>query len=113
MLQAAKYYFINLNLPRAVDNLRYRFRAQPLIYGIRCRLTGKMYIGSTFSPENRFYKHLIAGDRSCPELQDDILKYGLESLTVHIFEIVEFPIDLPFKQRKGYLLETEQRYIDK
>lgn len=113
MLQKAKYYFINLDLPRAIDNMRYRFRAIPLIYGIRCRATGKMYIGSTFSPENRFYKHLVAGDRSCPELQADIAKYGLKSITVHIFELVEWPKGLMFEDRESHLREVEQRYISK
>jgi hypothetical protein len=72
-----------------------------------------MYIGSRFSPENRFYKHLVVGDRSCPELQEDIIKYGLKSITVHIFELVTFPTSLPFKDRAGYLHEIEQHYIDK
>lgn len=115
MLQAAKYYSINLDLPRAVDNMRYRFKDTPLVYGIRCRATGMMYIGSTFAPQDRFHSHLVSGDsqRSWPELQNDISKYGIKSITVHIFELVEFPEDIPMWQHKAYLTQVEQSYIDK
>ena len=115
MLQSSAYYFINLQLPRAIDNMRYQFRDKPIIYGIRCRVTGKMYIGSTFVPQDRFYKHLIARDplRSSPELQDDITRYGLESITVHIFEVVKFPKDMHIANRKDHLRSIEQSYLDR
>jgi hypothetical protein len=113
MLQAAKYYYMNLHLSQVVDNLRFRFKSKPIVYGIRCRETGMMYIGSSFAPENRFHNHLVTGNHSNAALQADIQKYGLKSLTVHIFELVIFPAGMPFRDRPAHLHLVEQRYIDR
>ena len=114
MLQSALYWFKDLHLPGRVDRMRFRFKNQPLIYGIRCRATGKMYIGHTFVPQDRFYKHLIAHDyeRSSPDLQDDIKKYSMKSLTVHIFELVQFPPHMHPSDYLSHITEIEQSYID-
>ena len=112
MLRNVQYY-MNLHLPRALDNMRYRFRNTPIIYGIRCRVTGKMYIGSTLTPQNRFQKHLIANTHSSPDLQADIQKYKLPSITVYILEIVQFPTHLSESQYSSYLKQVEQTYIDR
>ena len=95
--------------------MRFRFRDQPLIYGIRCRATGKMYIGHTFVPQDRFYKHLIAHDyeRSSPELQDDIKKYTMKSITVHIFELVQFPPHMHVDDYLSHIHQIEQSYINR
>jgi group I intron endonuclease len=112
MLRNVQYY-MNLHLPRAVDNLRYRFRDIPIIYGIRCRVTGKMYIGSTLTPQDRFREHLISKTNSSPDLQADIKKYELSSFTVYILEIVQLPTHLSKSKSSSYLKQVEQTYIDR
>jgi len=114
MLRNVQFY-MNLHLPRAIDNMRYRFRDTPIIYGIRCRVTGKMYIGSTLTPQDRFRKHLIANTHSSPDLQADIKKYKLPAFTVYILEIVQIPTHLSQSksQSSSYLKQVEQTYIDR
>ena len=100
MLQAAKYnwiqvpahlyYYSNLQLSKVVNALRYRFSKDGIVYGIRCLVTDKMYIGSTLDSVGRFNKHLIAHD-SCADLQAAIKLYGLSKFKVYIFESLTFP----------------------
>ena len=111
MLRNAPFY-MNLHLPRAIDNMRYSLRNTPIIYGIRCRVTGMMYVGSTLTPQNRFQKHLIANSHSSSDLQADMNKYGLHSITVHILEVVKFPANLSPSRHKSYLTQVEQTYIE-
>jgi len=106
-------FYMNLHLPRAINNMRYSFRNTPIIYGIRCRVTGMMYIGSTVTPQHRFQKHLIAHTHSSSDLQADMDKYGLQSITVHILEVVKFPAHLSSSLHKSYLTQVEQTYIDR
>jgi len=107
------HYYMNLHLPRAIDNMRYSLRDIPIIYGIRCRVTGMMYIGSTSTPQDRFQKHLIAYTHSSYDLQADIEKYKLQSITVYILEKVTIPAHLSRFQRNSYLKRVEQTYIDR
>ena len=65
------YYYSNLHLLKVVNNLRYRFNKEGIIYGIRCVVTENMYIGSTNDSVGRFNKHLITGDSNVA-LQDAI-----------------------------------------
>lgn len=106
-------YYRNVHLPLIVSKLCYRFKGQPIIYGIRCRATDKIYIGSTFVPSDRFYKHLVKGDRSNIALQEAIVKHGLEWFTVYVFEVVKFPSELGYLGKKLYLRDLEQQYIDR
>jgi len=104
---------MKLHLPRVIDNMRYTFRDIPIIYGIRCRVTGKMYIGSTLTPQDRFREHLITKTNSNPNLQADIEKYKLSSFTAYILENVQLPTDLSVSQHSSYLKQVEQTYIDR
>ena len=104
-------YYQSLDIPRVVRALCYRFKGQPIIYGIRCIATGMVYVGCTFVPQDRFYQHLITGSSSNLALQEAIAKYGLRKFTAVVFAVVEFPDGLPHGERKSYLLEQEARYI--
>jgi group I intron endonuclease len=106
-------YYMHLDKPSIVDKLRYRFKGKSIVYGIRCRLTGKIYIGSTMLSATRFYNHLIAGQHSNEALQNAIKQFGLQHFVAHVFEVVEYPDGLTFHERKAYLLGREQVYLDK
>jgi hypothetical protein len=70
-----------------------------------------IYIGSTFTPRARFNNHLVTGKYSNGALQSALIKHGKENFTAYVFEVVHFPGELPFNERKSYLLNLEQQYI--
>jgi len=105
-------YYINLHLKGAIDNLRYRFKDTPIVYGIRCSINNKIDIGSTLKPQDRFNKHLISAIGSNLALQDDIVKYGLDKFTVYIYEIVDIPSTFTRANKAMHLRLVEQRYIN-
>ena len=122
MLQATKYigkwipkdvaYYLNLDNPGVITGLRYRFKKSAIIYGIRCRPDGMIYVGSSLAPGLRFHKHLITGEESNENLQDAISKHGLGKFTVHIFKVVDFPAHFAYAEKKTHLLKLEQEYLD-
>ena len=126
MLQAVKFiglgpfvrtpkeiaYYMNLNNPRVVRELRYRFKEKTIIYGIRCQVDNLIYIGSSFAPSLRFHQHFVTGYHSNTRLQEAIALHGLSKFTVHVFEIIEFPSTAKYADRKATLLQVEQRYLD-
>lgn len=71
----------------------------PDLYGIRCIVTGMVYVGSTQD------QHLITGKSSSLALQQAIQSYGLSKFTVVVFEVVEFPTGLSYQSRKLHLVE--------
>jgi hypothetical protein len=105
-------YYRNLHWPKTIDNMRYRFRGKAIIYGIRCRVTNMIYIGSTFTPVDRFRQHLVTGHSSNQALQDAIAKYSLAVFNVYIFKVVVFPKGLTSKERELHLFAIEQSYIN-
>ena len=96
-------YAMNLDNPRNIKHLRYRFKGDALIYGIRCQINNVIYIGETLNPGLRFHKHLISGEDSNVNLQAAIAKYGLGKFTVHIFMIVPLPASSTFDEKKTIL----------
>lgn len=77
------------------------------VYLIRCIPNGKVYAGSSVTPERRFYLHrreLAMGKHHSPPLQAAWNKYGADAFT---FEIVEEA------QGLKALLAAEQVWIDK
>lgn len=93
-----------------IDVLRYTTKglAFGIVYGIYNTITHQIYVGSTINPVVRFYEHLISGINSNNYLQNAIAKYGLQSFTVLIFEIVENSVSTT----KQILLHVEQKYLD-
>ena len=106
-------YYNNLHLSSVVNALRYRFQDKAIVYAIRCRPSGMMYIGHTFNPTLRFHNHLITGVKSNPYLQTDIAKRGLSKFTVYILEVTVFPKHLSYNQRTVFMRTLEQQYIDR
>lgn len=106
-------YYNNLHLSSVVNALRYRFRDKVIVYAIRCRPSGMMYIGHTFNPTLRFHNHLITGVNSNPYLQTDIAERGLSKFTVYVLEVVVLPKHLSYNQRAAFMRALEQRYIDR
>ena len=103
---------MNINEPRGLKSLMFGYKGKALIYGVHCRPAGKLYIGSTFSPTLRFHKHFVTGYRSNEFLQNDINQYGLESITVHIFEIANFESNSTYSSKRHTLRKLEQSYIN-
>jgi group I intron endonuclease len=61
------------------------------IYGIRCTVTGRLYIGSTVDVARRFYLHrrdLKLGKHHSPKLQNAWNKYGADAFAFEILERV-------------------------
>jgi group I intron endonuclease len=92
--------------------VRYTYKNKPIIYAIRNRITGMMYIGSSFIPSARFHQHLISKTNSNFELQQSISKYGLDNFTVYILEVVDFPSTLLYNERSKFLRKREQFFIN-
>lgn len=57
-------YARKLELTKSLNYIRYRFRDKHIIYGLLCRVTQMIYIGSTNTPQDRFGKHLVSGEGS-------------------------------------------------
>ena len=74
-------YYLNLDSPRVIRELQYRFKNSVLVYGIRCNINNMVYVGSTSDPRQRFYQHLVSGFKSNALLQADIAKYGVSHST--------------------------------
>jgi group I intron endonuclease len=122
MLQAAKYfiaapnhlaYYLHLDDPKVVRALRYRFKGKAIIYGFRCLVDGKMYIGSTLTPGLRFHSHLVTGLDSNINLQEAIAKYGVHMFTGYVFQLVAIPRALSTAEARVFLSKVEQTYINK
>ena len=105
-------YYLNLQLPRVIRSIQYRFKDSVLVYGIRCNINNMVYVGSTTDPRHRFYQHLVTGHLSNDLLQADISKYGISQFTLYIFEVIQFPSGLNAVQKDQYLRKSEQNHID-
>jgi len=105
-------YYRNLHLKSTISSIKFRFRGQSIIYGIRCRMTNMIYIGSTSQSLVRFNRHLETGRYSNPSLQNDISKYGLESFTAYIFESLKIDDTMNKSQVTSFIRESEQKYIN-
>lgn len=101
-----------LQTRHARDGMRYLYSFTPLIYGIICSETNRIYIGSTWDSVRRFRQHLVTGHTSNLALQEDIKEHGLKSITVFIFTNVDFPESLSKAERKALLEKVEQEYKD-
>lgn len=71
-----------------------------------------IYVGSSLAPGLRFHKHLVTGQESNENLQDALSKHGLGKFTVHIFQVVDFPVHFTYAEKKSHLLKLEQEYLD-
>jgi len=105
-------YYLHLDQLSAVNNARYRFKDKSLVYAIRCKLTGQMYIGSTSASALRFWQHLIVHRDSNANLQAAIAKYGLSNFVLYILEEVKYPAKCTIQQRQALLLQREQAHMD-
>lgn len=105
-------YYRDIHLPLVLKGLIYRYKRLPIVYGIRCRATNMIYIGSTFDSWSRFLAHLNSGKASNLGLQESIAKYGLEWFTVYIFEVVNIEPTDDKLMRNAKLRKVEQKYID-
>lgn len=79
----------SLHLPGVLDKLRYRYAGKSIIYTILCRTTQTISIGSTFTPDSRFRRHIIIGNGSNAYLQAAVSTIGLSSFTCFVFKVVE------------------------
>lgn len=105
-------YYMNLDKPGVITRLQYRYRQSSIVYAIRNQLNNKVYVGSTNSAGLRFHNHLISGTPSNPNLQSDIMKYGLNHFVVYILEVVSYPAGMTNQQQRVYLHTREQSRMD-
>lgn len=80
------------------------YRNLMCIYAIKCKITNKVYIGSTTNLQHRLSKHfsyLSKGTHRTWELNEDFKKYGKDEFT---FEVLEEVFD------KSLLKEKEREY---
>ena len=106
-------FFTQLQSPRTIKNLQYRFRNDAIVYAFRCQVNNLVYVGSTLTPGRRFHNHLVTGKFSNPALQADITKFGVDKFTAYVFEIVVFPNGLSLDQKRQYLRDREQVHMSK
>lgn len=105
-------YYLHLNNPDVIKKLQYRYRDKNVVYGLRCQVDNRTYVGSTMTAGLRFHNHLISsGAKSNANLQAAISKYGLDFFTAHIYEEVLMPVNATYQQRKAILLQREQYYM--
>lgn len=120
MLQATRFigmpkhvrYYLGLQDPRRLRYLMYALKGKPLVYGIRNLTNNMIYVGSTLVPHDRFYQHLITGEKSNPRLQSAIDTHTLAKFTVLVFEFVDCPKSNDQQANTLLLRQVEQRYID-
>lgn len=105
-------YYRNLQIKSVINSICFRFKDQAIIYGIRCRLNGKIYIGSTNDVISRVKQHLIYLNHTNPGLQSDMSKLGIQNFTFYVFKIVDIPSGLNFVDRAAYLRKIEQGNLD-
>lgn len=77
------------------------------VYGIRCTLTGKIYVGSTSNWPKRYRQHryeLNRGTSRLRHLQAAWSKYGEDSFKISVLEVTH--------PDKDVLMEREKYYID-
>jgi hypothetical protein len=105
-------YYRNLDQPRIVNQLRFRFRDKVVIYGFICRVNQMLYVGSTEDTVSRFYMHLVFGQASNAAFMEAIALHGLSKFTGFIFKVVVYPPNLTVDQRRVFLRKLEQSYMD-
>lgn len=67
------------------------------IYTIKCMVNKKIYVGKSVNVAGRWATHLsqlLTGKHSCKHLQADFSRYGAESFTFSILEVVGSESDL-------------------
>ena len=108
------HYYMHLTNAKVVNLLRYRYDNKGVVYGIRSRLTGQIYIGHTVDPKVRFYNHFIKGDhsQSNSNLQLAIDRYGLHNFYAYIYAVISID-SMPMAQSKDKLRIIEQTLIDR
>ena len=69
----------------------------PVIYGIRCKINNKIYIGKAKNYYERLVSHirqLNEGKHHCKQLQEDYIKYGAMNFTFTILHEVKEEEDI-------------------
>lgn len=94
------------------------------VYGIKCKTTGKTYIGSTSNLQHRLSKHfslLYANEHRNWDLNNDFQKYGYNDFEVQILEVISNKEDLTDKEKEWqikygidnlYNLKISHEYVD-
>lgn len=85
------------------------------VYRIRNGETGRIFIGSSMNVNARINRHkasLFFGSEEVPELSSDWKKYGQDSFTFDVIEMLEGEYDSD-DERKGDLALLEQMWFDK
>ena len=106
-------YFMNLDQIKVINMIRYMYKDQHVVYAIKCRISGMLYVGSTTTPSSRFHHHLITYTYSNAGLQAAIAMYGLSNFTLYILEVVTYPSSLTLSERGVFLRQREQSYMNK
>lgn len=79
----------------------------PGIYQIRCRLDGKIYVGSAVNIRRRWRGHryqLREGCHHSPRLQNAWNKYGADAFSFEVLRLVE---------GRDHLIQVEQEHLDR
>lgn len=85
------------------------------VYRIRNEKTGRIFIGSSLNVNARINRHkasLFFGSEEVPELGPDWKKYGQESFTFEVLEVLEGEYDSD-DERKNDLTLLERMWTDK
>jgi group I intron endonuclease len=93
--------------------MQYEFRGNAIVYGIKCLVTGMIYVGSTLTPGRRWFNHLVTGENSNTNLQEAIQLHGTQNFAAYVFEVVTFPSRATLDEKKAILRKVEQVYINK
>ena len=105
-------YLNQLDNLKVLRKLEFRFKKVPIVYGIRCSVTGKVDIGSSLVGHDRIYQHFISHVTNV-NLQAAITKHGLSKFTFYVFVQLSFPANQSYRERQSAILKIEQLYIDK
>lgn len=90
---------------RKGDHFKYgefsKYNNTPAIYGLKCKITNKIYIGSTKNIQHRLSKHfslLYSNEHSNKRLQQDYNEYGYDNFEIIIYN--DNPVNLLEEERE-------------
>ena len=94
-----------------VELLQHMYRAFAVVYGFRCDLDNRTYVGSSVNPGLRFHNHLVSRTHSNAALQSVISTHGLDNFTIVVFEKHKWE-GRSYDEMKKFITQREQFIMD-
>lgn len=99
---------------KKLNLIKYLYKDKGIVYVFVNHINFKVYVGSTFEFQRRFYQHLLStGKQSNIHLQNSFKKYGVENFSLYIVSTLELSNTITSEEKKNLLIPLEQQFIDK